>query len=455
MKYVLPSGRKPETVSAGPIPLMKPITTRVLLLLLLAVITQPALAVLKIEITEGVEGAMPIAVVPFEWSGGPRLADADVSAIVTSDLLRSGKFAPLPEKDMLAKPRTPAEIDFTTWRIAGVDNLVIGNVSLVGADQYEVRFRLFDIYSGKQALGYSYKANSTTLRAIAHQIADHIYEHLTGIPGAFNTRIAYITSQQEQGGAPQYRLQVADTDGYNPQTLLTSPEPIMSPAWSRDGARIAYVSFEDGKPAIFLHDIHTGKRENIATFAGINGSPAWSPDGKTIAMTLSKDGNPDIYLMSLADRKLRRLTSHWAIDTEAAWMPDSRSIVFTSSRSGKPQLYQLSLDAGARPQRLTFEGNYNANASVSPDGRSIAFVHGSGNSYKIALLSIETRSMQTLTDGPLDESPAFAPNGSMILYASQDRGTAVLAAVSVDGRNRQRLALSDGEVREPSWSPKR
>jgi TolB protein len=254
---------------------------------------------------------------------------------------------------------------------------------------------------------------------------------------------------------PEYRLQVADTDGYNPQTLLTSPEPIMSPAWSPDGARIAYVSFEKGKPAIFLHDIYTGQRESIASFPGINGSPAWSPDGKTIAMTLSKDGNPDIYLMSLADRKLRRLTTHWAIDTEAAWMPDSRAIVFTSSRSGKPQLYQLSLEAGAKPQRLTFEGSYNANASVAPDGRSIAFVHGAGNSYKIALLDTQTRSMQLLTDGPLDESPHFAPNGSMILYASQDKGTAVLAAVSVDGRNRQRLALSDGEVREPSWAPKR
>ena len=434
---------------------MKAITTRLLLLLFMAVVAQPALAVLKIEITEGVEGAMPIAVVPFEWSGSPRLADADVSAIVTSDLLRSGKFAPLPEKDMLAKPQTPADIDFRTWRIAGIDNLVIGSVRMTAADQFEVRFRLFDIYSGKQVLGYSFKANSSTLRAIAHQIADHIYEHLTGIPGAFNTRIAYITSQQEKGAAPEYRLQVADTDGYNPQTLLTSREPIMSPSWSQDGARIAYVSFENGKSAIFVQDILTGQRESIASFSGINGSPAWSPDGKTIAMTLSKDGNPDIYLMSLADRKLRRLTSHWAIDTEAAWMPDSRSIVFTSSRSGKPQLYQLSLEAGAKPQRLTFEGNYNANASVSPDGKSIAFVHGADNSYKIALLFTETRLMQLLTDGPLDESPEFAPNGGMILYASQDKGTAVLAAVSVDGRNRQRLALSDGEVREPSWAPKR
>ena len=250
-------------------------------------------------------------------------------------------------------------------------------------------------------------------------------------------------------------MQVADTDGYNPQTLLTSKEPIMSPVWSPDGSMVAYVSFESGLSAIFIHDIHKGTREKIASFKGINSAPAWSPDGRTMAMTLSKDGNPDIYIISLQTRALRRLTSHWSIDTEAAWMPDSKSLVFTSSRSGKPQLYELSLDKGSRPKRLTFDGNYNANASVSADGKVIAFVHGANNSYKIAVLYTDTRVMQVLTDGPLDESPDFAPNGTMILYASQDKGKAVLAAVSTDGRQKQRLALSDGEVREPSWAAKR
>jgi TolB protein len=319
-------------------------------------------------------------------------------------------------------------------------------------DSFKVEFRLFNVYRGEQVLGYTFNATSATLRTIAHQISDLIFEKLTGLPGAFNSRIAYVTSS---GKPVEYRLQVADTDGYNPQTLLTSKEPIMSPIWSPDGSRLAYVSFESGLSAIYIHDIHKGTREKIASFKGINSAPAWSPDGKTIAMTLSKDGNPDIYIISLQTRALRRLTSHWSIDTESAWMPDSKSLVFTSSRSGKPQLYELSLDQGSRPKRLTFEGKYNANASVSADGKVIAFVHGANNSYKIAVLYTDTQVMQVLTDGPLDESPDFAPNGTMVLYASQDKGKAVLAAVSTDGRQKQRLALSDGEVREPSWAAKR
>jgi TolB protein len=425
---------------------------RWILLFLLACFSQTANAVLKIDITEGIEGATPIAIIPFRWSGTARLIDSDISGIVNSDLARSGKFSPVPEKELLARPQTPEDIHFKTWRVAGVDHLVIGAVQMTSNNMFKVEFRLFNVYRGEQVLGYSFNATRATLRSTAHQISDLIFEKLTGLPGAFNSRIAYVTSS----GKPQeYRLQVADTDGYNPQTLLTSKEPIMSPVWSPDGSRLAYVSFETGLSAIFIHNIHTGEREKIASFDGINSAPAWSPDGRTMAMTLSKEGNPDIYIMSLANKALRRLTNHWAIDTEPAWMPDSRSLVFTSSRSGKPQLYELSLDKGSRPGRLTFEGNYNANASVSADGKVITFVHGGNNSYKIAVLYRDTRMMQVLTDGPLDESPDFAPNGTMILYASQDKGRAVLAAVSTDGRQKQRLALTDGEVREPSWAAKR
>jgi TolB protein len=380
------------------------------------------------------------------------LADSDISQIVSSDLARSGKFSPVPEKELLARPQQPEDIHFKTWRVAGIDHLVIGAVQRTPNNMFKVEFRLFNVYRGEQVLGYSFNATRATLRKTAHQISDLIFEKLTGLPGAFNSRIAYVTSS---GKPMEYRLQVADTDGYNPQTLLTSKEPIMSPVWSPDGSRVAYVSFETGLSAIFIHNIHTGEREKIASFDGINSAPAWSPDGKTIAMTLSKDGNPDIYIMSLANKALRRLTNHWAIDTEPAWMPDSKSLVFTSSRSGKPQLYELSLAKGSRPKRLTFDGNYNANASVSVDGKVITFVHAANNSYKIAVLYTDTRVMQVLTDGPLDESPDFAPNGTMILYASQDRGKAVLAAVSTDGRQKQRLALTDGEVREPSWAAKR
>lgn len=428
------------------------VMNRWIILFFVACFSQAANAVLKIDITEGVEGATPIAIIPFQWNSGTRLKDSDISGIVSSDLARSGKFSPVAEKSLLARPQRPEDIHFKTWRVAGVDHLVIGNVQMIANDSFKVEFRLFNVYRGEQVLGYSFNATSATLRTTAHQISDLIFEKLTGLPGAFNSRIAYITSS---GKPVEYRLQVADTDGYNPQTLLTSKEPIMSPIWSPDGSRVAYVSFETGLSAIFIHDIHKGTREKIASFKGINSAPAWSPDGKTIAMTLSKDGNPDIYIISLQTRALRRLTSHWSIDTEAAWMPDSKSLVFTSSRSGKPQLYDLSLDKGSRPKRLTFEGKYNANASVSADGKVIAFVHGANNSYKIAVLYRDTRVMQVLTDGPLDESPDFAPNGAMILYASQDKGKAVLAAVSTDGRQKQRLALSDGEVREPSWAAKR
>jgi TolB protein len=414
--------------------------------------SQAANAVLKIDITEGIEGATPIAIIPFDWNGAVRLPDSDISGIISSDLARSGKFSPVPEKELLARPQRPEDIDVKTWRVAGVDHLVIGAVQQASNNMYKVEFRLFNVYRGEQVLGYSFNATRATLRTTAHQISDLIFEKLTGLPGAFNSRIAYVTSS---GKPVEYRLQVADTDGYNPQTLLTSKEPIMSPVWSPDGSRVAYVSFESGLSAIYIHNIHTGTREKIASFDGINSAPAWSPDGKSMAMTLSKDGNPEIYVMSLANRSLRRLTNHWAIDTEPAWMPGSKSLVFTSSRSGKPQIYELSLDKGARPVRLTFEGNYNANASVSADGNVITFVHGANNSYKIAVLYKDTRVMQVLTDGPLDESPDFAPNGTMILFASQDKGKAVLAAVSADGRQKQRLALTDGEVREPSWAAKR
>ncbi|HEB57480.1 MAG TPA: Tol-Pal system protein TolB, partial [Gammaproteobacteria bacterium] len=242
---------------------------------------------------------------------------------------------------------------------------------------------------------------------------------------------------------------------YNPQTLLKSDQPIMSPAWSPDGSQLAYVSFESGQAEIFTHNIRTGVRKSRTKYPGLNGSPAWSPDGKKLAVTLSKDGNPDIYILDLASDKLQRITRHWSIDTEAVWTPDGKSIIFTSSRSGKPQLYQQAARAGAKPKRLTYEGNYNASASISPDGKFVAYVHGEGNVYRIALMDLKTRSSHILTDGPLDESPEFAPNNSMILFASQEKKQAVLAAVSTDGRQKQRLAFSNGEVREPSWAPKR
>jgi len=425
---------------------------RYLLSLILLGFSSISQAVLNIEITDGVEGSLPIAVVPFQWPGGVKLANADVSAIIASDLARSGKFAPLPEKDLIAYPKQPEDVHFPSWRMIGVDHLIIGGIKQEPNNQYQVYFRLFDVLKGEQLLGYSFAATRKSLRSVAHRISDHVIKSLTGLSGAFDARIAYVTANQKPGKAVTYLLQAADTDGFNSQNLLTSNEPIMSPAWSPDGTQLAYVSFEHGIPEIFIHDIHTAKRQLVSKHKGINGAPTWSPDGTRLAITLSKDGSPDIYILDLVDKSLKRITKHWSIDTEAVWMPDGESLVFTSSRSGKPQLYRISVEGDARPQRLTFEGKYNANASVSWDGKTITFVHGDNNSFRIAVLYLETGLVQLVTDGSLDESPEFSPNGSMILYASQHKGKPVLAAVSTDGRHKQRLELSDGEVREPAWS---
>jgi len=410
-----------------------------------------AQAVLKIDITEGFEGALPIAVIPFQWNGGIKEVNGDVSAIIVSDLARSGKFSPLAENDLIAKPQRLEDVHYKTWRIAGMDHIVIGSVTLQLDRTYQVQFRLIDILKGKQVLGYSFSATRDTLRNVSHQISDYIFTQITGLPGAFNTRIAYVTVERAKTGVTS-KLQVSDTDGYNPQTLLTSEQPIMSPTWSPDGSELAYVSFEAGQSEIFTHNIRSGNRISRAKFKGLNGSPSWSPNGKNLSMTLSKDGNPDIYVLNLASNKLQRITNHWAIDTEAVWTADGKEIIYTSSRSGKPQLYKQALDENAKPERLTYEGGYNASASVSPDGKNVAYVHGEGNVYRIAVLDLDTKSSRILTNGPLDESPEYAPNNSMILFASQESKSAILAAVSVDGRQKQRLAFSDGEVREPSWA---
>ncbi len=413
--------------------------------------TSLAQAVLKIDITEGFEGALPIAVIPFQWNGSVKAANGDISAIVMSDLARSGKFSPVAEKDLIARPQKLTDVHYKTWRIAGMDHIVIGSVTKQKDGTYQVQFRLIDILKAKQVLGYNFTATDKTLRDVAHQISDYIFTQITGLPGAFSTRIAYVTLKRDKT-TYKARLQVSDTDGYNPQTLLTSDEPIMSPSWSPEGSQLAYVSFESGQAEIFTHNIRSGVRKSRAKYKGLNGSPAWSPDGKKLVVTLSKDGNPDIYIINLADNKLQRVTNHWSIDTEAVWMPDGKSIIYTSSRSGKPQLYRQPVTGKSKPERLTYEGGYNASASVSADGKSVAYVHGEGNIYRIAVLALATKSSRILTDGPLDESPVYAPNNSMILFASQEKRQAVLAAVSVDGRQKQRLAFTDGEVREPAWA---
>lgn len=424
---------------------------RPIYLFLLMLAASPAWS-LNIQITGGMEGATPIAVVPFGWSGSGEQPMFNVGEIVNSDLKRSGRFRALDEKDMVSKPSAGEQVDYQDWRALKQDYLVVGQVTPSG-DSYQVRFELLDVYKGQQLLGYNMTTSVRDLRSTGHQIADMIYEKIIDQPGAFNTRVAYITAMNETTTRSQIALQVADADGYNPQTIVSSHDPLMSPAWSPDGRRIAYVSFEQSQPSIYIQEAFTGKREKVTSYPGINGAPTWSPDGSKLAMTLSKDGNPDIYIYDLGSRNLTRITDHYAIDTEPDWSPDGRKIAFTSDRGGKPQIYEVSA-GGGEAKRVTFDGSYNARATYSPDGKNMALVTQTSGGFQIGLLDLATGRTQVLTDGRLDESPSFAPNGSMIIYATKEGGKAMLAAVSVDGRVKQRLSLHAGDVREPDWSPR-
>jgi TolB protein len=408
-------------------------------------------AVLTIEITKGVETGIPIAIVPFGVEGGAA-PPQDVSAIVEADLARSGRFDAIADSDFLSQPHTDQQVRFKDWRLIKAEALVIGKVVRVGADHYQVQFQLFDVFKQKQLAGYRYSVNGQHLRKTAHKIADIVYEKLTGERGAFDTRIAYVTLQKEKHGL-RYLLRVADSDGYGPITILDSPEPIMSPGWSPDGDQLVYVSFENRRSNVYIHNLKTRVRAQVAAFKGINSAPAWSPDGRRMALVLSRDGNPEIYIMDLASKQLRRVTRHHAIDTEPAWSPDGRYLVFTSDRSGRPQLYRVSANGAGQPKRITFEGDYNARASYAPDGRRLALVSRDRGRFRIAVLHLDSGALHVLTGASLDESPSFAPNGRMILYATERQGKGVLAAISADGRFQQSLAFQQGEVREPAWSP--
>jgi len=420
-------------------------------LLGLLLISATAGADLTIRITQGVEGALPIGVVPFVWQGSGAPPPEDVAAIVRSDLERSGRFAPIPLENLPEQPADSSSVRLNLWRAGGAHSLVLGTIGPSPDGRYQVQFQLLDVFQGTELTGLSFTVRADELRRLAHHIADLIYERLTGQPGAFSTRIAYVTSVRTSEG-DRSSLVVADADGFDPQTVLSSRQPIMSPSWSPNGQKLAYVSFEGRRPRIFVQEVYTGTREPITAFPGINGAPAWSPDGSRLAVVLSHQGNPEIYVYSVTTKQLSRLTNNAAIDTEPAWSPDGQTIFFTSDRGGGPQIYRVAATGGSA-QRLTFEGSYNARPSVSPDGTLLAMVHRQQGRYRIAVQSLETGLLQVLTDGRLDESPSFAPNGQMILYATSDGGRGELAAVSVDGRVRQRLHLSDGDVREPAWSP--
>lgn len=417
----------------------------------------PAWSALRIEITQGLESATPIAVARFGWSGSGSAPPESISTIIAADLARSGRFAPLQE--LPQHPVRKEDVRWSDWRRLRVGSLVIGSIGQTlrgGVREYEVEYRLFDTFSVSQLAGRRFPAvRPDQLRWLAHQISDEIYYALTGETGAFATRIAYVTESAGQEGEVAYELNVADSDGGNPVVLLTSPDPVMSPAWSPDGRRLSYVSFEGGSSRIMMQELATGVRREVTAFPGINGAPAFSPDGRRLALTLSRDGSPDIYVLTFESGELRRLTSGPGIDTEPVWSPDGRTLIFTSDRSGgRPQLFRISAAGGGAPERLTFDGRYNARAAFSPDGSRLAFVHESDGEYRIAVMTIGDENIDVLTNGRLDESPTFAPNGRLILYATTERGRSALAAVSIDGRFRQRLSIDETGIRDPAWSPR-
>ncbi|WP_373017808.1 Tol-Pal system beta propeller repeat protein TolB [Thiomicrorhabdus sp.] len=417
----------------------------------LVIMPMSAKAQLTIEINESYENALPIAIVPLVWKGQAQQVPVDISEVIRQDLRRSGKFKPVSPSLMPAQPSFPEEVDYDQWRNLDVDNLLIGKVTDQGNDRYQIEMRFLDVLRKTQVIGKRWSnIPGKQLRQIAHIMSDLIYKELTGIRGAFNTQIAYVTLKNENGKR-RYTLEVADADGYNPQPILRSPQPIMSPAWSPDGKKLAYVSFEKGRSYIIVQSLDGKYRETVASFKGINGAPAWSPDGSKMAMTLSKDGSADIYVMDLNTRKLQRMTRNWSIETEAVWAADGRSLYFNSDRRGKPQVFQVFMDSG-EVQRVTYEGSYNANPEISPDGRYLAVVHGQGG-FHIGLLDLVTNQFNILTNTFLDESPTFSPNGEMILYAMNQGDKGKLAVVSLDGNTSQTLSVRDGQVREPAWGP--
>jgi TolB protein len=403
-----------------------------------------ASAQLTIDITTSGGRQIPIAVMPL---AGENTQPQSVSEVVGADLARTGLFKLVNTGGITPLPTEPSEVNFGDWTGRAADALVIGKVESASDGRVEVRYRLFDVAKQAQLASYTYLVTPSQLRATAHRIADTIYEKLTGDKGAFSTKIAYVVKR-----GPRYELHVADADGFNAQSVFASNEPIMSPAWSPDGSRLAYVSFDQKKPIVMVQNLAQGSTRPVAAFRGNNSAPAWSPDGRFLAVALTKDGLTQIYRIASGGGNAERLTESSGIDTQPAYSPDGQTIAFTSDRGGSPQIYRMPANGGPA-QRVTFEGTYNVGPRFSPDGRFIVFVQREGGRFRIASLELATGQVQVLTDGTLDDSPSFSPNGKMVLYEAQAAGRGQLAAVSGDGRVRQRLTSSAGDVQDPAWGP--
>ena len=421
----------------------------VMLILSLAVSSWADLDTIIID--QGVDDPIRIAVVPFALSEDLDSAD-NLDKLIRFDLARSGQFDPVAPENMLSYPSTQDAVFFRDWRILQTAYLVIGQAQTNALGQIDVSYQLFDVATQSQLQSVSFAISRDQWRDVGHKIADLVYTKVTGVRGAFSTKILYVLAQDIGTQNARYKLQVADVDGERARTLFDSSEPILSAGWSPDGRRVAYVSFDTGRPSIILQDIDGPSRERLTNFRGINGSPVFSPDGRQLAMVLSRSGDPEVFVMNLETRKLRRITRHPAIDTEPSWSPDGKYLVFTSDRGGKPQIYQLELATNFL-ERLTFVGDYNARARLLPDGRHLVFVHRRNGVFHIAWQDLLEDRLLVLTESSLDESPSLAPNGAMLIYATQDQNKGILAVVSVDGRVKYRLPSSAGDVREPAWSP--
>jgi len=416
---------------------------RILVFLGAALLALGAHAQLTIDITTSGGRQIPIAIMPL---AGESTQPQSVSEVVGADLARTGLFRLVNTVGISPTPTEPSQVNFADWTARSAEALVIGKVEGQG-DRVEVRFRLFDVQKQSQLASYSYLVAPAQLRATAHRIADLIYERLTGDKGAFSTKITYVVKR-----GTRYELQVADADGFNAQTVLASQEPIMSPSWSPDGSRLAYVSFDQKKPIVVVQNLAQGTTKIVAAHRGNNSAPAWSPDGRFLAVALSKDGLTQVYKISADGGEAQRLTDSPGIDTQPAFSPDGQWIAFTSDRGGSPQIYRMPA-AGGPATRLTFEGTYNVGPRYSPDGKTIAYVSRDSGKFRISTMELANGQVQVLTDGTLDDSPTFAPNGKMILYEASVGGRGQLAAVSGDGRVRQRLTSAAGDVQDPAWGP--
>ena len=415
-----------------------------------------AQAELSIQITQGIDDPIPIAIVPFAIETGGSFSE-NVASVIKNDLEQVGEFRALSRSNMLSLPSEEQEVFYRDWRILSQDYLLVGKINQqAGSQLVEVQYEFFDINREIKLAGEILTGSVTQLRDIGHTISNVIFEQVTGVPGAFTSQLLYIVSENAGPQNSLFRLEKSDYDGARPQVLLESGEPIMSPNWAPSGEDVAYVSFETGLPRIYVQNIASGQRRQITNYPNINSSPVWSPDGTKLAMVLSKDGSPDIYVQDLTSNQLTRVTDHPGIDTEPSWTPDGRNIVFMSDRTGQPQIYQIALGANSYDvERLTYDCFQCAKAQFLPDGVNLVHVRRETRQalYQIAILNIETLRVITLTSTSLDESPSLAPNGSMIIYATKFDGRGVLDAVSIDGRVKFRLPSSQGDVREPSWSP--